>query len=104
MVRRQSRYGIAPVTALRMATLNAAEWFGLHDRGAVAPGRRADLIVFDDLAKLMPEMVFAGGPAGRRKRCSTRGGLWRRAPIPATVAGSVNIRWGGSRPARPRGK
>jgi adenine deaminase len=30
-----------------MATLNTTEWFGLHDRGAIAPGRRADLIVCD---------------------------------------------------------
>jgi adenine deaminase len=39
MVRRAIEFGIEPVTAFRMATLNAAEWFGLHDRGAIAPGR-----------------------------------------------------------------
>ena len=39
------------MTAIRMATLNTADYFGLHDRGAVAPGRRADLIVFSDLQR-----------------------------------------------------
>ncbi len=52
MLRTAIRRGIDPVTAIQMATLNTAEWFGLHDRGAVAPGRRADLVIidsFDDL-------------------------------------------------------
>ncbi len=93
MVREAIRYGIAPVTALRMATLNAAEWFGLHDRGAIAPGRRADLIVCEDLLDLQPALVFAGGV------CVAESGQMRAAsgagqPIPAAVASSVNIRWG----------
>lgn len=41
--------GIDPITAIQMATLNAAECFGLKDRGAVAPGLRADLVVIEDL-------------------------------------------------------
>ena len=32
-----------------LGTLNSAEWFGLHDRGALAPGRRADFWTFPDL-------------------------------------------------------
>lgn len=35
--------GIRPIDAIRMATLNAAERFGLRDRGAIAPGRRAEI-------------------------------------------------------------
>ncbi|HML24421.1 MAG TPA: adenine deaminase C-terminal domain-containing protein, partial [Aggregatilinea sp.] len=53
--------GIDPITAIRMGTLNTAEYFGLHDRGAIAPGRRADLIVFSDLAAPRAEVVFCGG-------------------------------------------
>lgn len=41
--------GIDPITAIQMATLNAAECYGLSDRGAIAPGRRADLVLVDDL-------------------------------------------------------
>ena len=49
-----------------MATLNTAEWFGLHDRGAIAPGRLADLLVFDDLTQARrPRAVYAGGRRGR---------------------------------------
>jgi len=61
MVREAIGFGIDPVDAIRMATLNACEWFGLHDRGAVAPGRLADMIVFDDLRSPVARMVISGG-------------------------------------------
>ncbi len=61
MVRRAIAFGIAPVEAFRLATLNTAECYGLHDRGAIAPGRRADLMVFDDLKAPAARMVLAAG-------------------------------------------
>ena len=53
--------GLAPITAIKMASLNAAEAYRLYDRGAVAPGYQADLIVFDDLKAFNIEMVFKNG-------------------------------------------
>jgi len=53
--------GIDPITAIRMATLNAAECFGLHDRGAVSPGRRADIVLLEDLAQFKAAKVFIKG-------------------------------------------
>src|SRR5436305_9177721 len=53
--------GVEPLTAIRLGTLNTAEHYGLADRGAVAPGRRADLVVFPDLAAPCAQVVFRGG-------------------------------------------
>jgi adenine deaminase len=53
--------GVVPELALRMATLSAAERFGLHDRGALAPGRRADFCMVNDPEKFTLEQVFVAG-------------------------------------------
>ena len=53
--------GLDPITALRMATINAADCYGLRDRGVVAPGKRADLILFDDLNDLRVREVWIDG-------------------------------------------
>ena len=40
--------GLSPVDALRSSTVVAAESFGLQDRGVIAPGRRADLVLISE--------------------------------------------------------
>lgn len=44
-----------------MATINAAECFGLRHQGAIAPGYKADLVIVDDLEKLAIRQVFKEG-------------------------------------------
>ncbi|MCP4205120.1 MAG: adenine deaminase [bacterium] len=61
MVRTAVEEGIDPIAALRMATWNTAEYFRLHDRGAITPGRRADFIIFDDLQAPRAMAVYRGG-------------------------------------------
>jgi adenine deaminase len=53
--------GIPPMTALRMATLNAAECFRLSDRGALAPGLRADIVLTEDIRDFKVKRVYSGG-------------------------------------------
>lgn len=60
-LRRAVEGGIDPITAIQMATLNPAECYGLRDRGAVAPGYRADLLVVDNLRNLKVDMVYKEG-------------------------------------------
>ena len=53
--------GLDPITAVQMATLNASECYHLYDRGAIAPGRRADVILVDDLKDFNVRKVWIGG-------------------------------------------
>lgn len=54
-------WGADPFKAVRMCTLNTANYFGLSDCGAVAPGYRADLVVLSDLRSFRVEQVYIGG-------------------------------------------
>lgn len=53
--------GLDPLQALTLVTLNPAEYFRLLDRGAVAPGLAADLVVVKDLAGFRVDKVFKRG-------------------------------------------
>lgn len=53
--------GLDPIMAYTIASWNAADCYGLKDRGAVAPGYRADLVIFEDLHKLNIKKVIKNG-------------------------------------------
>lgn len=53
--------GVDPITAVQIATLNAAECYHLDDRGAIAPARRADIVLVDDLTDFRVRKVFIKG-------------------------------------------
>jgi adenine deaminase len=62
IVQRAIDLGLPPVTAFQMASLNAAEHFGLDDEiGGIAPGRWADFLVLPALRTIRPEVVVARG-------------------------------------------
>lgn len=53
--------GIEAVDAIKMATINSAECYGLKDIGAIAPGYKADLVVIDNLDDFNILKVFKDG-------------------------------------------
>ena len=61
VVRRLVRYGMKPEWALQAATFNAARRIGRDDLGLIAPGRRADIVLFDNLTDFRARYVFASG-------------------------------------------
>ena len=62
VVRHAIAQGLKPVTAIQMATINAAQHFGLErEIGSIAPGRRADFLIVSDLAALGIEAVYGRG-------------------------------------------
>ncbi|NIO16877.1 MAG: adenine deaminase [Deltaproteobacteria bacterium] len=56
-----ARMGIDPINLLCMVTLNTAMRFNLTSLGAVAPGYRADLVIYEDLFEFVPHRVLVGG-------------------------------------------
>lgn len=62
MLRDAIAAGVPPVTAIQMATLNAAEVFNMQlEIGSVSPGRLADFLLVDDLERFDISSVFVGG-------------------------------------------
>jgi adenine deaminase len=61
IIRKAVRLGLDPIMAIQMVTVNAARFFHLEDRGAIAAGYRADLVLFENMEDLRPCHVFAGG-------------------------------------------
>jgi adenine deaminase len=87
MVRQAVQWGLDPILAIQMATLNAAEYFRLDELGAIAPGYRADIISFDHLGRFQIKKVFKDGklvaengkmlspPTHRRKSSNVNGSV-----------------------------
>jgi len=61
VVQRAIRAGLHPALAVRLASFNPASYFGLRNRGAVAPGFHADLVVLDDLDTFTVHRVYKNG-------------------------------------------
>ncbi len=61
VVRRAVSKGASPAVAIRMATIQPAQYFGLLGVGAIAPGFRADILVLNDLASVDIKDVYASG-------------------------------------------
>jgi adenine deaminase len=80
--------GVPPVEAVRMATLNPSEHFRLMDRGGIAPGRRADLLVVDDLPNLTISRVYAGGQLAARDGEALQ---WELPPLPDPPPPSMRV-------------
>ncbi|HET8688173.1 MAG TPA: amidohydrolase family protein, partial [Methanosarcina sp.] len=61
-IRKSISMGMDPIDAITIASRNSFEYYGMgKDLGAIAPGKLADILVFDDLEKIKPNKVFVGG-------------------------------------------
>ncbi|MBS1070256.1 adenine deaminase [Gluconobacter cerinus] len=85
LIRRAIELGVEPLAAYRAASLSAANAFGLRDRGQIAPGKRADVVLLDDLeACLVSDVISAG-------RLVTDALFAEREIIPPVGLGSVKL-------------
>ena len=90
MVRRAVGAGVPPVKAVQIASLNTAEYFGLKNLGAIAPGYKADMLILPDLKTFKPDIVIKNG-----KIAVENGKLISKLPERNTIEtrNSVNVRW-----------
>jgi adenine deaminase len=61
MVKEAIKSGLDPINVFQMASLNTAKYFGLKNVGAIAPGYRADIVIFDDFENLRIKKVYKEG-------------------------------------------
>lgn len=61
VIRTAIALGAPPLAVYRAASLSAAEAFGLKDRGLIAPGKRADIVLIDSLETCRARRVICGG-------------------------------------------
>jgi adenine deaminase len=102
-LRRAVEEGIDPIEAVRMATLNPSEYFGLRHLGGVSPGKSADLVVVNNLGDFEAELVILDGDVAARKGrylAGVRGGLpeaamRRTVRMPEATPERVEIRYEG---------
>ncbi|MBN2629852.1 MAG: adenine deaminase [Rhodobacteraceae bacterium] len=103
MIRTLIALGCSPLAVYRVASLSAAEAFGLKDRGLIAPGKRADIAVIDSLEGCHASMVLAGGVVADAAAFAARAltePVARHSVKAATVA-PADFRTGGNRVETP---
>ena len=83
VIRKAVRLGCDPITAIRLATINPATYFGLRWLGGIAPGYWANLLVVDDPRDFRPTDVYYRG------RLVAREGAALFAARPVDVSGSL---------------
>lgn len=90
MVRRAVDAGVDVVKAVQIGSLNTAEYFGLRNQGAIAPGYKADMLILPDLKTFKPDVVIKDG-----KIVAENGKLLKdfdKFENPS-VRSSVNVKW-----------
>lgn len=80
-----------PIYAFKMASFNCANYFGLKDRGAIAPGYLADFIILDNIEKVKINSVYKKGIKISRFNLDKLEEKSIRPPIAKKINNSINI-------------
>ncbi len=80
--------GFPPIEAITMASYNTAEHFGLRDRGAIAAGRRADLLLVSDLQTMKIEAVYQNGTSADTLLQSPS----TKREVPSDILNSIHLK------------
>jgi len=91
LIRRAIARGLNPVHAIRLATVNTARYFGLHDLGVVAPGKLASLAILDDLETCRVRRVYRAGQLVAEDGTAIDPDAAKRRPH--ILRSSINVHW-----------
>lgn len=61
ILRKAVSLGIDPITAVQMATINAAEYLGISELGSITPGRLADIVILKNFRSFQVQAVIVNG-------------------------------------------
>ena len=92
LLKEATRLGLDPIDAIRMATLNTANAMGTQDIGAIAPGRKADLVVLDDLVDFNVHQVYKDGKLVALNGLALFEAAKEEESLPASIGQSVKIK------------
>ena len=89
LIQKAINLGLDPITALRLATINPAQYFRLPRLGGLAPGYQADLVVLDNLKNISPHQVF------RRGKLVAEEGVFigQKVKVRTPLRSTVNVKW-----------
>ena len=90
MVRRAVDAGVDVIKAVQIGSLNTAEYFGLKNQGAIAPGYKADLLILPDLKSFKPDIVIKDGKIVAEKGELLKAFTKFEKP---SVRSSINVHW-----------
>ncbi len=90
MVRRAVDAGVDAIKAIQIGSLNTAEYFGLKNQGAIAPGYKADLLILPDLKTFKPDIVIKDGKVAAENGQLVKAFTKFEKP---SVRSSINVRW-----------
>ncbi|MBA4463986.1 MAG: adenine deaminase [Nitrosopumilaceae archaeon] len=90
-IRESVKLGLEPIDAITMASRNCFDYYKMgKDLGGLAPGKLADILIFDDLKNVKPSKVFVGG-----KLVASNGSIvapLRKKTIPAWIKNTVKTK------------
>jgi adenine deaminase len=90
-IRESIKLGLKPIDAITMASRNCFDYYNMgKDLGGIAPGKLADILIFDDLTKIKPSKVFVGG-----KLVASNGSIVapvKKKTIPSWIKNTVKIK------------